>query len=302
MGTVITYGSETYLLQKQKMMFKAMEGVMDCNLLETVNPSEAVEHLMSISFFSAKMYCYLKVESLKEIGDKSFISFLELIKSDNTKILLIEVEGVRKNDKNIKVLSELAQFRVYEKYTSKADLATQVQKICAEKSVKMTPQALDVFLERTDYFRNDTVTLQTLANYIGQLQYLADEISEKQVCDVVPDLREAQRFALASYIVKGKRDLVFSEMRKLKAERDFSAIQLLSLLHREYRISYLAKLGFTPKQQNVWKDSCSDLTKEELVYGLNVITERLSDIKNGIYSEEEAFELCIIQLLARKGE
>lgn len=301
MGVYVIYGNEQLFLRNQRIAFKTQSANPEFEYGEFTEPGAAISFLTTYNLFSDELYAYLKVDTLKEVTTKSFLEFMKSI-SQQKKHLLVEVAKVKtKTDlKNLNKFEGIACVKEYSKTKDKRLLKQYFDNICKAHGTSFTEEAREQMLQRLDYEHNDAVDLVTVDNYVGQLKYLSSEIDETDVKNNVPDLREGKRFALACLIADGKAAQVFEEADKLKREKDYSAIGLLSLLHREYRISYLKKIGISTYEQKVYGGGnlAASMSEQRLLAGLNTISDFIRDIKLGVYDEVSAFDICLTQLLS----
>lgn len=303
MGVVVIYGNEPWIMRRQKEAFKNKAEDLEFGYEEFTSPNDAANFLLTCNFFVERLYAYLRVDSVKEISGNDFLAFMSKIRDDNSKNLLIEVAKVKaKADaKHVDALKKVAlEVREFAKVTGMSVLKQNLDFICREQAANFTEGAKLKLLERLDYLHNEDVNLITVENYVGQLRYISSVVEEVDIINNVPDMVEGKRFLLASFIASGQVQRVLEEAGKLRLEQDFSAIALMGLLHREYRIAYLKNLGFSCEEQKVRGSRLSEFSLERLVSGLNIISERIKDVKTGVYDQYAAFDLCLMQLLSCK--
>lgn len=296
---IVVYGTEPWIIRRFKDEFKQKVENMDFGFGEFAEPIECVNFLMTCNILCNRLYATLKVDSTKSISDKGFLDFLKNIKEDSTKNLFIEITKTTKGSaKDLKALAEVADVRELNKVSDMETLKANLDFICQEQLANLTEGAKFSLLERLDYMHNEEVTLITLENYVSQLKYLSDVVDETDILNNVPDLVEGKRFMLASFIANGKKQAVMREAAKLRMEKDFNAIALMGLLHREYRIAYLSSMGYGCKEQGVRANNLKNLSPEKLLEGANIIGERMRDVKTGVYTQEMAFDICLSQLMS----
>lgn len=299
MSLFIVYGNEPWIIERQKGRFKRLSS-NEFGYAEFTSVPEAVLFLTAPNLFTDKLYACLEVDGIKDLTTKSFLTFAENIRDRKDQGLFVYVKKVKSDAKGLEKLKAAgALLMEYNKPKEKEKLMDCVNQICKEQNANFTEGAKFKLLEQLDYFNNESVTLITLENYIGQLKYLSSIVDETDIKNNVPDMREGQRFALATLIAKGLVQEALIEAERLKRENDFSGIGLMSLLYREYRIAYLLNsVGCSLREQKVYRSSLSDMDAERIVQGLNIITDLLMDAKTGVYDQSQAFDLCLSRLLA----
>ena len=290
------YGSEDYLMNRQRDAFK--EKAKSGEYKDFSNIFDALNFLNTLSFFTNMLFAYLTVEKFKELTEKTVLEGFESISKDPNKSLLICLRKslTAAEAKKLPKLEGCMSIKEYTKYRGSA-LTKAVDAICDEQEANLTADAKKELIDRLDYAGNDTVTLTTLENYIGQLKYLAPVVEKVDVENNVPDLRQGKRFQLAAIVASGDADSMKKEARRLELERDFSAIALLSLLQREYRIAYLLSKGISTKEQGVYRSSLPPLDTDTAFKCLTVTAERVRDIKTGVYDELTAWHLALTELV-----
>ncbi len=294
----IMYGAEEYMLRKQKRSFK--ESADMTAYKEFTETYAALNYLDTLTLFSNTLWAYLQIDKAKEVYAKDHIERFNSIAADQEKHLLIHITGnvSKKELQTLKSALQGAFIAGFEKYSA-SQLLEALSAICELENANFTDDAKAALIERLDYAGNDSVTLITMENYIDQLKYIADTVEKVDVENNVPDLRLGKRFELAKLISSGNTAAVMTEAERLERERGFSAMMLMGLLHREYRIAYLLALGYSLKDQAVSFSGLPHMQKDTAFGCLQIITERLRDIKTGVYEEKTAWRLCLTQLLSK---
>lgn len=301
MGSFVIYGNEPWIMRRQKAGFKSKCNDPVYGYQEFDDIWDARDFLTAFNLFTDTVYAYLRVPDTKELAGKEYLKFLGELKNSTNKYLLVEVEKATEKDKGLAKIKEVATSVIaYPKITQAPMLWQQLDVILSEQNAKMDENAKKVLVDRLDYFHHEATNLITIENYISQLKYLGEWITVDDIVRNTPDLREAERFKLASFIAQGKVAKVLDEAARLKSERDFNVFGLLGILFKEYKVSYLAKLGYSVKQQNVFMNNMKNLEVSELVEGMNIISQKLADVRTGVYSEEEAFDIALTELICLK--
>jgi len=293
----IVYGNEPYMVKLQKERFKGRAN-SEFGYVEAENLLEAKNFLSGISLFADSLYAYVEVDSITSLTCKDFLSYVEEIRDKKDKNLFIYLRKVKSDAKGLQKLKEQGCYmQEYSKLSKYSELYSYLKKMSEEMGVSFKEDALMLFITQMDYFENEAVNMFVLKNQMDQLKYLGGIIDVEDVKEYVPDMREGKRFALAALIAKKESVKLWQEVARLKRNRDFSGMALMGLLHREYRIGYLLKgAGCSLSEQKVRICNVSTLEKEELAGGLQIITECMRDVKSGVYTDVEGFELCITRL------
>jgi DNA polymerase III delta subunit len=296
----IIYGNEPWALKIQKERFRESCPNVEYGYGEGDSLAEAVSFLSSFNLMADSLRYCLSVDDTKSLTEKSALSFLEGLKEDNKKYLLIIIKKVTEKDRGLAKLKEFSVVASYQKLSGNTAL-DKADEIARQQGAVFEQGALRALMERLDYKNREETNLLTVENYISQLKYISCPITLDDVERNVPDLREGKRFQLAALICSGNKAKLMEEAERLKAERDFSAFGILAILQKEYRVAYLAKLGYSPREQGAFSNSFKSYSEEELVRGLSVIAEAIRSIKTGIYSEKQAFDVAIASLVNHKG-
>lgn len=296
----VIYGNEPYALSKQVTAYKARnsENIYGFETCKTL--ADAVTFLTEFNVFCNDRAAYLEVDGISEISNKDSLYVMKKIQDLQDKKLLIYIRKVRSDAKGIAAIKETGCFiREYKKISNITDLMAQMKSMCAEAGACFTEDALKALAQRLDYLGNEVVNLITVDNYINQLKYLSDVVDVSDVVNNVPDMREGKRFELARLLTDGNTERVLEETCRLKCDPKFSGIELMGLLHREFRIAYLSgTVGIPASEQKIRFIGLKNLKKESVYLGLNIVTECMQLVKKGVYTDMEAFDLCITRLLA----
>lgn len=121
-------------------------------------------------------------------------------------VLIILSEKPDKRKKLYKLINKKAVVVDISKLDYKG-ISKWVKQQLKGKKKKITPKALDMFLERTHYLENESVDTLTLKNHLLQLCDYADEnseIDESAVSEVIPESVEDNVFKLIDMAVSGK--------------------------------------------------------------------------------------------------
>ena len=56
------------------------------------------------------------------------------------------------------------------------------------------------------------------------------------------------------------------------------------------------------REQGAFSNTMGNMPVEKIVQGMNIIGAKLRDIKTGVYSEEEAFDITLTELVCLKEQ
>lgn len=294
----VVYGNEPYMIQLQKEKFKGRAGD-ELGYKECSDLLSAQSFLSGISLFSDTLYAYVEIDSITELSSKAFLAYAEDMKDKKDRNLLIYLRKVKSDAKGlVKLEAAGCYLHEYTKLANVSALTDYLKGMAQAIGANFTEESMRLFIERMDYLNNENVNMFTMKNQMEQLKYLSNVVDTSDILENVPDLREGKRFALASLIAKKEVVKVKTEVERLRRERDFNGMSLMGLLHREYRIGYLLKgANCSLSEQKVRFCNVTSLQEEELVSGLKTISEHMQFVKTGVYTDEEAFDLCITMLL-----
>jgi DNA polymerase-3 subunit delta len=147
--------------------------------------------------------------------------------------------------------------------------------------------------------------LRKLATYAGD-----DVVSEADVRSMVSQVREANAFALADAIVEGRYEQAVALFQRLLADGD-APLRLLALIARQYRLLIQARelldqrlkpaeigtrLGVHGFVAQRILQQAPPYTSEQLRAAYGRLLEADLSIKRGIYDDETALELLIVEL------
>ena len=293
----VVYGNEPYMIQLQKEKFKGRAGD-ELGYKECSDLLSAQSFLSGISLFSDTLYAYVEIDSITELSSKAFLAYAEDMKGKKDRNLLIYLRKVKSDAKGlVKLEAAGCYLHEYTKLANVSALTDYLKGMAQAIGANFTEESMRLFIERMDYLNNENVNMFTMKNQMEQLKYLSNVVDTSDILENVPDLREGKRFALASLIAKKEVAKVKTEVERLRRERDFNGMSLMGLLHREYRIAYLLSVGCTLTEQKVRFCNISALPEKEIFNGIKVITDCMQYVKTGVYTDAEAFELCVTELL-----
>lgn len=120
----------------------------------------------------------------------------------------------------------------------KASILAHIKK----NDASITSDALELFINRVNYLDIDTVNMYELINKLNVLIQYDSKITVDTVKAVVTENVKTNAFSILDKIIKGNMSEVYTQIDAILANKDSSEIGLLSLIQREFRLSYKAAL------------------------------------------------------------
>ena len=310
---LLLYGNEIYDIDRNKVSF-IQQGEKNGEETESFDNDflEAYSYVNTPTFFSLKKRAIVVIDSLDVLKSDPVKEYLEEAKARTAAGFILLVYSKSIDAKKMKYLSELEKegglmLLPCVKAKNAAVLKTRIEEFLAEDHVIFDPDALELFIDRLDYLKNEEINLVTYRNYICQLKYIAHErsVSVKDVEEIVPDLREGNQYALAKLIVTRNANAISKEIEKLLRTDDADVFTILGSLFREYRMAYKFNKGFDLKvikdKPPYIKPTLSVLSISELLNGMSIISNCLASVRMGTMDEENALKFCIASLCTTKG-
>ena len=157
---------------------------------------------------------------------------------------------------------------------------------------RITRDAMTLFLKRENYLECEDITLYHLFSDIERLLSYNSDITAEVVKSLIIENVTENVFGIAKMICN-------SDITALQKQYDVisNPIGTLSALLREYRIAYKEKY-FPASEIGVRYITLSDMPKEKLLQGMDIITEAIYGIKVGTLTEAYAFRYVINKLIS----
>jgi len=292
MGIHVFYGDEPYILSYHR---KAFEGKVS----QEINidffdkwDEQIVPFVKTCPLFDAVRVAIVTCDKLsdvslseKEIADLMADTVAELVVFPNT---------VDKRSKIYKLLSDKKVITECNKLTDMEKVKRLLLKEVSKRGGRVTEDALNLFLKRENYPEHEDVSLFNLFSDLDRLLSYNLDITADNVKKLIKENVSEEVFGIAKMIQA--RDPVGLSKQAAVASKP---IGTLSALLREYRIAYKAKY-FPVKDIGVKYAGLSTFSKEELVYGIEVITDAIAGIKNGSMQEKNALKYCFWKLIHKE--
>lgn len=302
MVEIIT-GTEPYLIKNYMNSLKEGLSLPEMNYLKTDKLStDCFDFIQNVPFMDKYKVLVLETEEPK---GKDLEDIFKECSSRSGVLFVISAKKIDKRSKFYKENKGL--IKEFNKLSDK-ELTKFVQKGISEYGCRISDETLQLFLKRLDYKNSSNIDLYTVKNLVKQLCFYGDTIEKKTIDSLLPEQFDANCFQLFTLIVNGKRESAFKHMFKLLEEGE-SAIQLLSLVLRNFRICFKDKLignrklaqekiGLTSRQM----DMCRYTAKMELsqLYDcMNDLQQAVNQIKNGI-SEDVVVATLFAKLMSEE--
>ena len=293
----IIFGNEPYLISQIKKESFSMVSDKDFNLSMYESFDEKVLELCATyPVLEDRRVVYIDLDRLSLLNNEFFNAYRKA--PAEFTVLLILCRDVDKNTKFAKELKKEGLLYEINKLTEADELKNTIHKFIREKGGSIEPSALKELIARENYFENDAVNLISISHDIDCLLSVSKNISLDMVREYVKDMAVEHIFSLAKLIEKGDALALKKEISLISHDR---AIPMLSLLLREYRISY--KLTFSAHQDiGIKYHTFRNLSKKQAVQGMRTCTSIIEDIKTGRIDEKIALQLAVGQLLQQRKE
>lgn len=265
---VYLYGDEPFIIKQNMVRLEK-----DAEVMRSTSLEENELTFLRMNGFFGRHVLVLSKDSYSE-KDALRIQGLGLEKSDNTLIL---TGKIAKNSKFYKWLEKECKVILCERYTEK-EAPGFCAAVLSKYGAQITHNAANLFMERSGYYLKHG-DLFMVRNSLKQLALMANEITEEVVMDF-PQSEIVNRWKLVGLLGSDSGEFI---RRVVLAERDGeSAIGLLSIILRAFRISYKCKLvgtdalkeiGITPFQFRDMKWIVDRLSMEQIASAIGVLTD-----------------------------
>lgn len=283
-------GDEPYLVDKEKASYLSGIKFPEFNYLAVDSlTEEVVSFLQTEPFMDPCKIVYCIVDDISALDVPLFDSILE---ASGTLIVRFRKHDARKTF--FKKLKEKKLVSVYGKQEGMEELRSLIPKYCKKLGISFAPNAYEEFLSRENYEESPEVSIYTIMDDVKKLSILSTDriVTKELVKSTIEDRAKGQVFSIAAYL-KEKNVAALSKQARLLAG---SEIQTLSALLREYRIAYKAKY-FSTKDIGVTRLCLSYKTEDELLAGMDILTDTLRGLKVGSIPTETAMLGCFLRLL-----
>lgn len=287
------YGNEPYRLMKKREALKKVENP-EMNLYITeVFDQGAYECAYQIPFLARERVIIVDLENCSNA--EMLIEYLQKpVSSTNLYVF------VNQMDKKSALAKAFPAGSVCEirKYTEK-ELDDRIRECVRYCNKSITDDAREALKERMQYF-SDEVSFFDVKNELSKLCAIADSVIDKKLVEKLISQHEKENvFTLMQMILSQNAAPLFHEAELILGSKDNNVIQVLSLLLRNYRISWKAALlgGKGIKEIGVPPKAVTYMSDAACSASMDCIQETISGIKMGKYKEQEGFILCLSKLM-----
>lgn len=248
----------------------------------------------SVGFSNVKV-ALVTLDKIDGLDNPIFKNFL-LDQSENGDYLIVVVRSCDKRKSIYKDCDKRGLVTVCDKLTDKNLLMQFLLREILSYGGRITPGAMELFLERTRYLDDEAVTLYHLTGLLKDLVDYQTDIDESAVSKIVPENILNNVFSLSKLLLHGDMESVFKQLPGL--QKDSGSIAVLSALLREFRIAQKVKDGFGKSEIGLRYGSVTfeSLSDECVVFCIELITQTIANIKSGVLLEKEALTFAMVEL------
>lgn len=283
-------GDEPYLIKSYIDTLKAGLSFPEMNFMQCEKLCEkSNDFFLHAPFLDNQKILVWRTE---DATGSAFTKIYEQQKDNPSTMFVIVANKVDKRSKFYKNISKEKCIVECNKLNKNA-LSDFIKKEIEKQNTGIDSNTLEFLQNRLGYSESDEVTLYTVKNYITQLCFAENHITKEGIAKVLPERIEANSFLLFSLITSGKNKEAFQQVFKL-LDNGENAIMLLSLLLRNYRVCFKArlvgmkeaasKLALSSYQLSVCKYT-EQLETAEIYTCMDYIQTSINQIKNGNKAE-----------------
>lgn len=284
-------GSEPYLVDYHKNKLIGQFDLKELNFMEATSFDESVyDFLFTFPMGDDRKVVYLSVDSLNEVNNPLYKKYEE--SPSDFGELVVKFRNHDGRESFYKKLVKDGVLQLYDKVPTESELAAFLEKKVSQRGVSFeNKETLSLFIERENYWEKKDITLYNILSDLNNLVALGNTITKEMVLSVVPDNANEQTFEIAKMIAAKN----ISGLRKQAVLCKGNEIGTLAALLREYRIAYKLQY-FTPAQIGTSKFAFKGLTKEQLLRGIDIVTDAISSSKQGSMPKETILEHTFLKL------
>lgn len=285
----IVYGNEPYLIEQIKSSLGKSLKNPDMNRLKAQAFSDEVyDFLTTYPILDDKRVVLLDIDTLSVLDNALFKSYLD--KPSAFSDLLIEV---RNYDARMKLANELKKqglVKKCNKLENKEDLEVSILKIIAGLGGRITVDAYNELIQRENYLESD-VNLFNILNDLKGILSISRDITKELVLAYVKDHAVEEPFSISKLLLR--KDIA-GLRRQINLISSDNAIQIISLLLREYRIAWKVQMGLPVSAKYV---SMKSLSHAKVWCGLAICQNAVDSIKKGALPSDQALQITLLKLL-----
>lgn len=288
----IIYGDEPYLVSAEKEKLVGDRNSLDVMTFNAVTEA-AMDFLSVPSFLGGTKAAVFSVDKLEHMDTKGMEYYWDNPPQE-VDILIFPKEIDRKT-KFFKKLDKKGYISFFNKVTDVKKIQTLMFRKLERLEATITEEAYREFFMRMDYLNNDDINLLHLMKEMEKLAFHTKAISVEHVQAMTPDYRQGNKFAFENILLRHDADELERQLSRLTSEEQFS---LLPILLKSYRVAYKEKLGFTKQEIDYKVNRFRDLSVEELVKAMEIITGTMEAVKQGRISNAQGSRIALHKLLA----
>lgn len=296
-GIYFIGGSEPYLVDCQKISLTGKLSVKELNYMEADAFTENVyQFLYTYPMGDDRKVAYISVAELSDMNVPLFKEYRNA--PSEFGVLIVRFRALDARTKFFHSLKNEGLLHLFDKESATLKLSEFIERRVAKKGAAFSNRkALDLFISRENYANRKDITLYNIVSDLNNLIALSNTITEEMIVSVVPDNLKDNVFGIASQIIRKDINGLRSQALLCRGNE----IGTLSALLREYRISYKA-LYFPLKDIGASKNIFKELSKEQLIAGINIITDAVDAFKAKSMPESVILEHTFLKLIQESGK
>ena len=280
----IVYGDEPYGIDVKKRKIEEMIKMPSMNLAFFAGEFnlDVLNACNTFPFVDDKRGVFLDIDSLKALDNKLFRDYCES-PADFTELLII-VKDVDQRTKLFKSFKEQGLMFPCMKLKDLSEYKKVIAYELKKRNSSMLDDAAELFIKKMNYFNNDSVNLLNVVGYLDACSSISTTITKDIVDSVCPSFEEANIFLLTSLIKDRNATELYRQIKMIPAK---DSIGIMSLLLKDFRVAYKLK-AFDESAVTTKRTSFSSFPKELLCECMEILTEVISGVKKGTYTEDTA--------------
>ena len=290
---VIVYlGTEKYLIDKYMSFDTDGIELPDFNL-KTFHKydSSIMSTATSMPMMADKRVTILKVAELDTLPE-DFIEFLIENSGNSAFDVIVVADKHNKAKKAYKSLNSAKLIKECSHLEDKEKVSRVILSEIKNHGAAITPDALDLFIQRTGYLEDKDMNLYMLVNILYNVIDYDEKITANNVEWLVDENIVGNIFSLGKLLVKKDMPALFKQIKEVSPK---NSIGVVSALLREFRVAYKLK---NYKDTGLKYSSLGSLSNEQLVKGIEICTRSISSVKVGYLTDEELLKSVITDLYA----
>lgn len=287
-------GSERLLIERMILKDKRMVNMPEYGYRTFNCISSEIPTFFASACFSNIKLALVTVEKIEALDNPIFKNLITGTIEDGD-YLIIVANSCDKRKSIYKECEKRGLVTEYNKLTDKNILMQFLLREILSYGGRITPGAMELFIQRTGYLDDDSVTLYYLVSLLKDLVDYQRDIDTEAVLKIVPENVLNNVFSLSKLLMDGDMESIFKQLPGLQKSKD--TIGILSTLLYAFRIAQKArnfsKLEIGLKYGGITFEHLSD---DCLIQCIEQVTQTIADIKAGLLLEKEALSFTVIEL------